>query len=43
MKFGKYESERIHFRCSPKINNTDIKDIDKEVFEWIRTAYDNAR
>ncbi|MFY9151064.1 MAG: DUF5655 domain-containing protein [Prolixibacteraceae bacterium] len=28
--------------CSHKINLTDIKDIDKEVIEWIKIAYDNA-
>lgn len=28
--------------CSHKINLTDLKDIDKEVIEWIKTAYDNA-
>ena len=28
--------------CSHKINISDIKDIDKEVFEWLKKAYDNA-
>lgn len=28
--------------CSHKINLTDIKDIDNEVIEWIKTAYDHA-
>jgi len=28
--------------CSHKINLADSKDIDKEVIEWIKTAYDNA-
>jgi len=28
--------------CSHKINVTDINDIDNEVTEWIKTAYDNA-
>jgi predicted transport protein len=28
--------------CSHKINLTDIKDIDKDVIEWIKTAYNNA-
>ncbi len=28
--------------CSHKINMTDIKEIDKEVIGWIRTAYENA-
>jgi len=29
--------------CSHKIILTDINDIDKEVIEWIKTAYDNAK
>jgi predicted transport protein len=28
--------------CSHKIDITDLKDIDKEVIEWIKTAYNNA-
>jgi predicted transport protein len=28
--------------CSHKINLTDEKDIDKEVIQWIKKAYDNA-
>ncbi|MDB5205529.1 MAG: hypothetical protein JWR72_604 [Flavisolibacter sp.] len=28
--------------CSHKINLADIKDIDKEVIEWLKAAYDNA-
>ena len=28
--------------CSHKINLSDIKDIDGEVIEWIKTAYNNA-
>lgn len=28
--------------CSHKINLTDINDIDKEVIEWIKIAYENA-
>ena len=39
---GKLEAEKPNSMCSHKINITDIKDIDKEVFEWIKTAYDNA-
>ena len=39
---GKLESEKPNAMCSHKINLTDIKDIDKEVIEWIRTAYNNA-
>lgn len=39
---GKLEPEKPNAMCSHKINLNDIKDIDKEVFEWIRAAYDNA-
>jgi predicted transport protein len=28
--------------CSHKINITDVKDIDQEVIEWIKTAYEHA-
>lgn len=39
---GKLEAEKPNGMCSHKINLADIKDIDKEVIEWIKTAYDNA-
>ncbi len=39
---GKLEAEKPNAMCSHKINLTDIKDVDKEVLEWIRTAYNNA-
>jgi hypothetical protein len=39
---GKLEAEKPNSMCSHKINITDIKDLDKEVFEWIKTAYDQA-
>lgn len=39
---GKLEEEKTNSMCSHKINITDLKDIDKEVFDWIKTAYDNA-
>jgi len=39
---GKLEAEKPNAMCSHKINITDIKEIDKEVLEWIKTAYDNA-
>jgi len=39
---GKLEPEKSNAMCSHKINLTDIKDIDKEVINWIRTAYDKA-
>lgn len=39
---GKLEAEKPNSMCSHKINITDIKDIDNEVFDWIKAAYDNA-
>lgn len=39
---GKLEAEKPNAMCSHKINLADIKDIDKEVLEWIKAAYDNA-
>lgn len=39
---GKLEPEKPNAMCSHKINITDINDIDKEVYEWIKTAYNNA-
>ncbi len=39
---GKLEAEKPNSMCSHKINLTDISGIDKEVTEWIKTAYDNA-
>jgi predicted transport protein len=39
---GKLEAEKPNAMCSHKINLLDIKDIDKEVLEWIKTAYNNA-
>lgn len=39
---GKLEAEKPNAMCSHKIDITDINDIDKEVYEWIKTAYDNA-
>lgn len=39
---GKLEAEKPNSMCSHKINITDIKDIDNEVIEWLKTAYDNA-
>lgn len=29
--------------CSHKINLTGMADIEKEVIEWIKIAYDNAK
>ncbi|MBN2614701.1 MAG: DUF4287 domain-containing protein [Bacteroidales bacterium] len=39
---GKLEPEKPNAMCSHKINLSDIKDIDKEVINWLKTAYDNA-
>jgi predicted transport protein len=39
---GKLEAEKPHSICSHKINLSDIEEIDKEVIDWIRTAFDNA-
>jgi predicted transport protein len=39
---GKLEAEKPNSMCSHKINIADLKDIDKEVFEWIKASYDNA-
>lgn len=39
---GKLESEKTNSMCSHKISLTGIKDLNKEVIEWIKTAYDTA-
>lgn len=39
---GKLVAEKPNSMCSHKINLADIKDIDKEVIEWIKKAFDNA-
>jgi hypothetical protein len=39
---GKLIAEKSGGMCSHKINITDINDLDKEVFGWIKTAYDGA-
>ncbi len=39
---GKLEAEKLNSMCSHKINILDIRDIDKEVIEWIKKSYDNA-
>jgi len=40
---GKLESEKPNSMCSHKIKLSEIKDIDSEVIEWIKTAYENAK
>lgn len=39
---GKLEAEKLNSMCSHKINVADIKDVDTEILEWIKLAYDNA-
>lgn len=39
---GKLEAEKPNSMCSHKINIADIKEVDAEVLEWIKIAYDNA-
>ncbi len=40
---GKLEAiNSANAMCSHKINLTDIKDIDAEVIQWLKTAYENA-
>jgi predicted transport protein len=39
---GKLEAEKPNGICSHKINITDIKEIDKEVIDWIQMAFENA-
>ncbi len=39
---GKLEAEKPNGICSHKINLTDIKEIDKEVIDWIKMAFENA-
>jgi predicted transport protein len=39
---GKLEAEKPDGICSHKINLVDIKEIDKEVIDWVRMAFENA-
>lgn len=39
---GKLEPEKPNAMCSHKMILTNIKDIDKKVIDWIKTAYENA-
>lgn len=39
---GKLIAEKPNSMCSHKIAITDLKDIDKEVLNWIKLAYENA-
>jgi predicted transport protein len=39
---GKLEAEKPNGICSHKINLSDINDIDKEVIDWIKMAFEKA-
>ncbi len=39
---GKLEAEKPNGICSHKINLADIKEIDKEVIDWIKMAFEKA-
>lgn len=39
---GKLEAEKPNSMCSHKIKIADISEIDTEVMNWIKTAYENA-
>ncbi len=39
---GKLEAEKPNGICSHKISLSDINEIDEEVIDWIRMAFDNA-
>ena len=39
---GKLEAEKPNATCSHKINITDIAEIDNEILEWIKMAYNKA-
>ncbi len=39
---GRLEAEKPNSMCSHKINLSDLSDVDHEVIEWLKIAYDNA-
>ncbi len=39
---GKLEAEKPNAMCSHKINLSDAAEVDAEVLNWIKTAYDHA-
>lgn len=39
---GKLENEKPNGICSHKINLVDVKEIDKEVIDWVRKAFESA-
>lgn len=40
---GKLEAEKPNSMCSHKIKISDINEIDTEILNWIKTAYENAK
>ena len=40
---GKLEAEKAGAMCSHKIKITDISEIDAEVMNWLKAAYENAK
>ncbi|MCB0728288.1 MAG: DUF4287 domain-containing protein [Ignavibacteria bacterium] len=39
---GKLEAEKPGSMCTHKIKIADIKEIDKEIMDWLKAAYENA-
>ena len=40
---GKLEAEKPNAMCSHKIKLAELQDIDQEVLDWLKTAYENAK
>lgn len=40
---GKLEAEKPNAMCSHKIRITNINEIDAEIINWLKTAYENAK
>lgn len=40
---GKLEAEKPNAMCSHKINLSSIDDVDEEILEWIKAAYEKAQ
>ena len=39
---GKLEAEKANSMCSHKINISEISEIDNEIIDWLKKAYENA-
>jgi len=39
---GNLEADKPHAMCSHKINVVGLQDIDAEVWQWLKTAYEHA-